>query len=113
MFLRSYDSSGTVNSINSINSINTVHADEHAGAMYMAMNMMRPGLFFQREGPGSEPGNSLLCPDEAACSVCGVLGMVQCRASLLHDCLNGFSCRPTRVPRRATLQMQTIQPDHT
>ena len=21
------------------------------------------GLFFQREGPGSEPGNSLFCPD--------------------------------------------------
>ena len=61
-----------------------MHADEHAGAMYMTMTMMRPGLFFQREGPGSEPGNSLLCPDEAACSVCGVLGMVQCRASLLH-----------------------------
>ena len=32
------------------------------------------------EGPGSEPGNSLLCPDEAACSVCGVLGIVQCCA---------------------------------
>ena len=26
---------------------------------------MRPGLFSQREGPGSEPGNSLLCPDES------------------------------------------------
>ena len=52
--------------------------------MNMTMTMMRPGLFFQREGPGSEPGNSLLCPDEAASSVCGVLGMVQCRASLLH-----------------------------
>ena len=36
---------------------------EHAGAMYMTMTMMRPGLFFQREGPGSEPGNSLFCPD--------------------------------------------------
>ena len=35
-------------------------ADEHAGAMYMTI--VRPGLFFQREGPGSEPGNSLLCP---------------------------------------------------
>ena len=52
--------------------------------MYMTMTMMRPGLFFQREGPRSEPGNSLVCPDEAACSVCGVLGMNQCRASLLH-----------------------------
>ena len=61
-----------------------MHADEHAGAMYMTMTVMRPGLFFQREGPGSEPGNSLVCPDEAACSVCGVLGMNQCRASLLH-----------------------------
>ena len=62
-----------------------VHADEHAGAMYMTMTIVRPGLFFQREGPGSEPGNSLLCPDEASCSsVCGVLGIVQCRASLLH-----------------------------
>ena len=38
-----------------INSINSV-----------CMTMMRPGLFFQREGPGSEPGNSLLCPDEAS-----------------------------------------------
>ena len=58
-----------------------MHADEHAGAMYMTMTMMRPCLFFQREGPGSEPGNSLLCPDEASCSsVCGVLGIVQCRA---------------------------------
>ena len=44
-----------------------------------------PGLFPQREGPGSEPGNSLLCPDEAACSEFGVLGMVQCRASLMHE----------------------------
>ena len=33
--------------------------------MYMTMTIVRPGLFFQREGPGSEPGNSLLCPDEA------------------------------------------------
>ena len=34
---------------------------------------------------GSEPGNSLLCPDEAPrSSVCRVLGMDQCRASLLH-----------------------------
>ena len=31
--------------------------------MYMTMTMMRPGLFLQREGPGSEPGNSLVCPD--------------------------------------------------
>ena len=38
----------------------------------------------QREGPGSEPGNSLGCPDGVACSVCGVLGGNQCRASLLH-----------------------------
>ena len=38
--------------------------------MHMTMTMMRPGLFFQLEGPGSEPGNSLLCPaDEASCSV--------------------------------------------
>ena len=37
----------------------------------MYMTMMRPGLFFQREEPGSEPGNSLLCPDEASCSVLG------------------------------------------
>ena len=42
------------------------------GVMNMAMNMMRPGLFFQREGPGSEPGNSLLCPDEAPRSLCAV-----------------------------------------
>jgi hypothetical protein len=51
-----------------------VHADEHAGAMYMTMTMMRLGLFSQREGPGSEPGNSLLCPDEKPhavfCAVC-------------------------------------------
>ena len=66
-------------------------ADEHAGAMYMTMTIVRPGLFFQREGPGSEPGNSLLCPDEASCSsVCGVLGIVQCRASLLHKHLNSL-----------------------
>ena len=45
--------------------------------MYMTMTGVRPGLFFQREGPGSEPGNSLLCPDEAPCSVlCRVLGIV-------------------------------------
>ena len=25
--------------------------------------MLRPGLFLRREGPGSEPGNSLVCPD--------------------------------------------------
>ena len=43
-----------------------VHADEHAGAMHMTMTIVRPGLFFQREGPGSEPGNSLLRPDEAS-----------------------------------------------
>ena len=48
------------------------------------MTMMRPGLFLQREEPGSEPGNSLGCPDGVACSVCGVLGGNQCRASLLH-----------------------------
>ena len=41
-----------------------MHADEHAGAMNVCMTIVRPGLFFQREGPGSEPGNSLLCPDE-------------------------------------------------
>ena len=29
-----------------------MHADEHAGAMCMTTTMMRPGLFFQREGPG-------------------------------------------------------------
>ena len=52
--------------------------------MYMTMTIMRPGLFFQREGPGSEPGNSLLCPDEAPRSACRVLGVDQCRASLLH-----------------------------
>ena len=44
--------------------------------MYMTMTMMRPGLFSQREGPGSEPGNSQLCPDEAARSVCGVFIML-------------------------------------
>ena len=33
------------------------------GAMYVTMTMMRPGLFLQREGPGSEPGNSLVHPD--------------------------------------------------
>ena len=43
-----------------------MHADEHAGAMYMTMTMMRPGLFSQREGPGSEPGNSLARPDDVA-----------------------------------------------
>ena len=37
------------------------------------MTVMRPGLFYQREEPGSEPGNSLGCPDAAACSVCGSL----------------------------------------
>ena len=44
--------------------------------MYMYMcgcdeheHMMRPGLFLQREGPGSEPGNSLVCPDGVACCV--------------------------------------------
>ena len=31
-------------------------SDEHE-------HMMRPGLFSQREGPGSEPGNSLVRPD--------------------------------------------------
>ena len=30
------------------------------GAMYVTMTMMRPGLFLQREEPGSEPGNSLV-----------------------------------------------------
>ena len=34
------------------------------GAMYVTMTMMRPGLFPQREGPGSEPGNSLVRPDD-------------------------------------------------
>ena len=33
------------------------------GAMYVTMTMMRPGLFLQREEPGSEPGNSLVRPD--------------------------------------------------
>ena len=49
-----------------------MHADEHAGAMCMTKTMMRPGLFLQREGPGSEPGNSLVCPDEA--QACGTGG---------------------------------------
>ena len=31
--------------------------------MNVYMTMVRTGLFLQREGPGSEPGNSLLCPD--------------------------------------------------
>ena len=48
--------------------------DEHAGAMNVYMTMMRTGLFLQREGSGSEPGNSLVCP----------LGVLQCRASLVH-----------------------------
>ena len=38
---------------------------QHQQMYYMTMTMMRPGLFSQREGPGSEPGNSLLSPDEA------------------------------------------------
>ena len=61
-----------------------MHADEHANAMYMTMTIVRPGLFFQREGPGSEPGNSLWCPDvslEAAVLLYGVLGVLQCRAT--------------------------------
>ena len=33
---------------------------------------MRTGLFSQREGPGSEPGNTLVCPDEAPRSLCAV-----------------------------------------
>ena len=33
------------------------------GAMYVTMTMKRPGLFLQREEPGSEPGNSLVRPD--------------------------------------------------
>jgi hypothetical protein len=41
-----------------ITSINKQHAD----AVYMTMTMMRPGLFFQREGPGSEPGSSRELP---------------------------------------------------
>ena len=45
-------------------------SDEHAGAMYMTMTTVRPGLFFQREGPGSEPGNSLGCPDGSALGRC-------------------------------------------
>ena len=52
--------------------------------MYMTMTIVRPGLFFQRERPGSEPGKSLLCPDEAPRSAYRVLEMDQCRASLLH-----------------------------
>ena len=68
--------------------------------MYMTMTMMRPSLFFQREGPGSEPGNSLVCPDEAACSVCGVLGMNQFRASLLRK-------QPKQNPSRIN---RTVQP---
>jgi hypothetical protein len=35
-------------------------AEKHAGAMHVTMTMMRPGLFLQREEPGSEPGNSLV-----------------------------------------------------
>ena len=38
--------------------------------MYVTMTMVRPGLFFQREGPGCEPGNSLLRPDEARAVFC-------------------------------------------
>ena len=34
------------------------------GAMYVTMTMMLPGLFLQREEPGSEPGNSLVRPDD-------------------------------------------------
>ena len=34
------------------------------GAMHVTMTMLRPGLFLQREGPGSEPGNSLVRPDD-------------------------------------------------
>ena len=43
----------------------------------VAMKTMRPGLFLQREGPGSELGNSLWHPDvslEAAVLLYGVLG---------------------------------------
>ena len=53
--------------------------------MYMTMTMMRPGLFSQREGPGSEPGNSLLRPNEAPRSLCAVLGILPRRARLVHN----------------------------
>ena len=36
--------------------------------MFSSMTMMRPGLFLQREEPGSEPGNSLVRPDGNACA---------------------------------------------
>ena len=45
--------------------------------MNVYMTMVRPGLFLQREGPGSELGNSLWHPDvslEAAVLLYGVLG---------------------------------------
>ena len=35
----------------------------HSTTMYVTKTMMRPGLFLQREEPGSEPGNSLVRPD--------------------------------------------------
>ena len=68
--------------------------------MNVYMTMVRPGLFLQREGPGSEPGNSLWHPDvslEAAVLLYGVLGAFSveraycirayCNKSLLRESL--------------------------
>ena len=35
----------------------------HGQSAVLAHFAVVPGLFLQREGPGSEPGNSLECPD--------------------------------------------------
>ena len=103
-----------------------MHADEHAGAMCMTMTMMRPGLFspnVKGRGVSRQLPLSLVCPDEAACSVCGVLGMNQCRASLLHKQhkqvvrsarRKGWTAAPARAaaPHALSTSRSVLHTDH-
>ena len=60
-----------------------VGAPRRPAGLSADLALLPPGRFPQRAGPGSEAGNSLLCPEEAPCSsVCGVLGMLQCQSEL-------------------------------
>ena len=54
------------------------------------VTMVRPGLFLQREGPGSEPGNSLWHPEVSL--EAGVLGAVSVERAY---CINSMFGKPS------------------
>ena len=92
--------------------INNAHK-QHKQQMYMTMTMMRPGLFSQREGPGSEPGNSLLRPDGVSCMLCAVsLGGTSVERAYSINSINrgNNQCGATHPPGGTSAERHTATP---